>query len=55
MMKFIKKVKETNIFLKYRDGIDIPLDHKVANEWIAEHKNSEYTSVMDFGCGEGNF
>ena len=50
-----KKGKRDEHFLKYRDGIDIPLDHKIANEWIAEHKNCEYSSVMDFGCGEGEF
>ena len=42
-----KKGKRDEHFLKYRDGIDIPLDHKIANEWIAEHKNC--------GCGEGEF
>ncbi len=50
-----KKGKRDQHFLKYRDGIEIPLDHKVANEWIAEHKSFNFTSAMDFGCGEGEF
>lgn len=48
-----KGIKDQH-FLKYRDG-DVPLDHKVANKWIAEQKNSNLNSVMDFGCGEGEF
>ena len=47
-----KKGKRDKHFLKYRDGIEIPLDHKVANEWISEHKNFNFTSAMDFGCGD---
>lgn len=42
-------------FLKYRDDIDVPLDHKIAYEWIADHKPFNFISAMDFGCGEGEF
>ena len=50
-----KKGNKNEHFLKYRDGIDVPLDHKIAYEWIADHKTSNFISAMDFGCGEGEF
>lgn len=50
-----KKGKRDQHFLKYRDGIDVPLDHKIAKQWILQDKSMNYSSILDFGCGEGEF
>jgi len=53
--KIYKEGKRGDHFLKYRDGIDIPLDHKIAYEWLFREGFDSDASALDFGCGEGEF
>lgn len=50
-----KKGRRDEHFLKYREGIDIPKDHKIASQWIKDNKSLSCSSILDFGCGEGEF
>jgi len=46
---------KSECFSKYRGQSNVALDHDIAIQWIKRHARSPVMSILDFGCGEGEF
>ena len=48
----VYKKNKNKHFLKYREGKILSEAHEIAIDWL---RKSNYDSIIDFGCGEGDF